>query len=268
MLFPPNPGTITVMTDTHDPHDDLIPDTPVPEEDLRYAPPELEPEPESHPEPEAVDAFMPDVELPITPESFDAYPSTDVDIDSALAAVSTLSDMLAEQEAQERAEAEAEAARIAAAEARRSRPLMPMPPRSTLHRGQASSFVPALLLIGIGAWLTLMYTNDSPPDPALVAVIAIGAAALTLIVRWFTTGGWSRGLFFTGITVFALGAATALMFLPDGLGAGGWPLIPAALGLGVLLSGILTRPREPRLVFPGLLLIVGSMTALLLTQFI
>lgn len=74
----------------------------------------------------------------------------DLDVDAALQAVSSLSDMIAEKEAVEQAVATAEAERSAREEEFRSNPF-PRPPMSSLQRGQIASIVPALALIAIGA---------------------------------------------------------------------------------------------------------------------
>ena len=71
-----------------------------------------------------------------------------------------------------------------------------MPPLTTLKRGQLGSVVPALLLIGLGAWLTLTTTSGTPPDPLLVAAVVVGGIVVSLLAQWLGTGRWSRGALF------------------------------------------------------------------------
>jgi hypothetical protein len=195
-----------------------------------------------------------------------------LDLEAALAAVSTLSDVVAEQEAEEQArlvQAEAEAEAQAEAQARVESPelFFPVPPLATLKRGQLASVVPALVLMGVGAWLTFSLTIQRElPDTGLLLAVAASGIVLILLARWLSSGRWARGtLLFALIVVFS-GAVLAFLFLQPGLGVGkGWPLIVTATGIAVCVSAFLSQPVERQLVMPGLILIVAGLAGLVIT---
>ena len=97
-----------------------------------------------------------------------------LDIEAALAAVSTLSDVMAEQEAAElariaRIEAEAQAKVERQARMENPERFFSVPPLTTLKRGQLASIIPAVWLIGLGAWLTFTMTSThTSPDTSLL----------------------------------------------------------------------------------------------------
>jgi hypothetical protein len=253
-----------------------------PDDDLRYAPPEVQ---DSEPVSDDADAAVDDSPAALTasdedaletlrlfpPEPSDVMPG-DLDIEAALAAVSSISDMLAEKEAEELAEVErAEAARQAAAErqARLEHPerFFPVPPQTTLHRGQMASVIPALVLIGLGAWLTFtLTTSKAAPDPALMIGALAGGAALMLLSRWLTAGRWARGALFFALALLFGGGTILFLAQPASPGLGrGWPLLVAALGLAIMLTGILAQPSDRRLLWPGLLLVAAGGAGLAVT---
>lgn len=191
-----------------------------------------------------------------------------LDIDAALAAVSSLSDVIAEQEAAE----EARLARITAAEhaaaerqARIDRPEMffDMPTAITLRRGHPASVVPAALLIGIGAWLTFTLTTSTTlPSNALLIGIALGGIGVALLAHWIASGRWARGAFFLGMLLLAVAGGSVFFAgadTPD-LSAG-WYLMVIAPGAALLLAAVLARPLDRKLVLPGLTLILGGAAA-------
>ncbi|MFN8565239.1 MAG: hypothetical protein U0703_27260 [Anaerolineae bacterium] len=160
------------------------------------------------------------------------------DVDAALAAVASLSELMPEREAE--AQARADSRQSAAT----FEPEMPMPPLTTLRRGQLGSVVPALLLIGFGAWLTLTTTGGAPPDAMLVAGVVIGGIVLTLLAQWARGAGrvgWCSSLLIllvTGVVVFSV--------QPGGIDLGrGYPLLAVAVGLAMVLAGFLARPVNP-----------------------
>ena len=128
------------------------------------------------------------------------------DIDAALAAVASLSEMMPEREAEAQARADSQQGTPTFV------PEMPMPPLTTLKRGQLGSIVPALLLIGFGAWLTLTTTSGTPPDPLLVAGRDRRRDhAVTLLAQWIGTGRWSRGVLFFALLVLLVGGRDRLL---------------------------------------------------------
>lgn len=194
-------------------------------------------------------------------------PTEDLDIDAALAAVATLHDVLAEQEASEQAalerqEAAAEAAAEQQARLRHPELFFPMPPFTGLQRGRIDAIVPALALILTGAWLTFTLTTSSiPPDPLPTAVVLATGAALTLLVRWISTGRWSRGTLFFALIIVFTAAGLAVLVLQPGL-RNAWPVLLAAPGLAFVLASLLARPTERRLMLPGLMLLFAGAAGL------
>lgn len=192
-----------------------------------------------------------------------------LDIDAALAAVSLLSDVIAEREAQESAEREAlEREAIDAALREQQRALrrayvFPAPPMAPLQRGTASSVVPALLLMGIGGWLTFTLSTGGSVAPGVLAGVVLAGLALALLVRWSAQGRWARGLLFTALTLLFGGALLAALALFTG--AAGYPLLLSAPGLALVGTALFGRPRERRLLLPGVLLILGSAVGLVVT---
>jgi hypothetical protein len=174
------------------------------------------------------------------------------DIDAALAAVASLSEMTSEAEVQRAAPTFV--------------PEMSMPPLTTLKRGQLGSLVPALLLIGIGAWLTLTTTTGSPPDPLLVAGALVGALIVTLLAQWISSGRWSRGMLFFALIGLLVAGVTGFALQPNGLNlAQAYPLLIAAVGLALVLDGFLARPANARLIAPGALLVLAGVIGLTMT---
>ncbi len=172
------------------------------------------------------------------------------DIDAALAAVASLSEPVTEKEAQEIALDAAPPKRTSAYS-----PTLPMPPLSRLKRGQLGSVIPALLLIGLGAWLTLNTTSGTAIDPTLIALVVIGGIALTLIAHWIGTGRWSRGTLLFGVLIALV---LAFVFAAMQGFASFYPLVIAASGVALIAAGVLSRPPERRAFAPGLLLIVAG----------
>ncbi len=174
--------------------------------------------------------------------------------------MASLSEMMPE------GEAEAEARADARESAPTFVPEMHMPPLMTLRRGQIGSVVPALLLIGLGAWLTLTTTNGSPPDPGLVAVLVVGGIVVSLLAEWLSSGRWSRGVLFFALAVLLVAGVVAFSVQPNGIDLGrGYPLLLVALGLALVLAGFLARPLNPRLIAPGALVVLAGVVGLTVT---
>lgn len=177
------------------------------------------------------------------------------DIDAALAAVASLSETVADAEAESHQQAEPTFV-----------PEMSMPPLTTLKRGQLGSLVPALLLIGVGAWLTLTTTTGAPPSPLLVAGVVIGGLVLTLLAYWISSGRWSRGTLFFALVVLLVAGVIGFSLQPNGLNlTRAYPLLIVAVGLAVVLDGLLARPANARLIAPGALLVLAGVVGLTVT---
>ncbi len=201
------------------------------------------------------DSGVPDNDASDTDDAFG------LDVDAALASVSSLSDVIAQREAEEAAERERQQA-----EARRwASYRFDHPPLATLRRGQITSFVPALLLMALGAWLTFASSTGASPDGGLVALVVMGGVGLALLLFWLQSGRWARGALFMALAL--TGAAGVMIYLTqfDGPGVDGWPLLVAVPGAAAFLSGILARPADRRLTFTGLVLTAGALLTLALT---
>jgi len=247
------------------PETEDTPESALPEDDTRYAPPlesseaipeVVEIERDSSNDEPLVHEVSTDINLAVT---------DDMDIEAALAAVSTLSDMLAEQEAAEQAriaQAEAEAQAAAERQARLEHPeqFFPVPPMSVLHRGQMASVLPALLLIGVGAWLTfILTTTKTMPDTSLILGISMGGLALVLLVRWLTAGRWTQGVLFDSLAVLLSAGLLVYLLQPASPGLmAGWPLLLVVLGIALALTGLLAFPRNTRLLLPGIILVLAG----------
>jgi hypothetical protein len=194
-----------------------------------------------------------------------------LDVEGALAAVASLSDILAEEEAAEQARLEqAEMQTRAAAErqARLEHPEMyfPMPAPIELHRGHVASVVPALLLILIGAWLTFIFTTAAPLDPTLIAGVVTGALAVTLLVRWLSSGRWARGTLFFSLVLLLTGLAVVYLIQPSAPGiVQGWPMLLIAVGGAFLLAGLMGHPVERRFLLPALAFAIAGFAGLAMT---
>lgn len=248
--------------------DPNAPDAFDPSDDLRYAPPVEAPDQTvaANPDPTA----QPSVQ--VTGDSLPVTVTDGLDIEAALAAVSTLSDVVAEQEAAEQARiarAETEAQAKAERQARLENPerYFPVPPMTVLKRGQLASVIPALLLIGIGAWLTFSRTSLGVlPDTNLLLVLLLIGLGVTLISRWGISRRWARGSLFFGLLLLLAGLGYTALLQPGIPSlAQLWPLMVAILGIAMLFTGILAVPKQSQLVFPGFIMIIAGVAGALIT---
>lgn len=145
-------------------------------------------------------------------------------------------------------------------------PALPMPPMTKLRRGHLGSLIPALVLIAIGAWLTLTTTAGTPPDPMLVAGAAVGGLVLTLLAQWIATGRWGVGYLFFALLIMMVAGVLFFSIQPGGISlVRGWPLLIIGLGVVIILSGLLGRPVSRRLLLPGLLLVIAGLLGMIVT---
>jgi len=243
--------------------------------ELRYAPLEITSEDADPVEQVASSGSDRAEDSPVADDAIEMMampPVDDFDIEGALAAVASLSDVLAEEEAAEQvrfAQAEADARDAAERQARLEHPelFFPMPQPLALQRGQMPSVVPALLLILIGAWLTFsLTTGAAPPDPALMAAVAASGIAVTLFVRWLSSGRWARGSLFFALLLLLSGLTLIYLMQPASMGiVEGWPLLLVAVGVAFLLAGLMALPVDRRVLLPALAFVVAGGTALALT---
>lgn len=238
-------------------------------DDLRFAPPAEESLSDEAP----VETIEPDAQV-VEEESSpgdDFSIGDSLDIDAALAAVATLDDLLAEQEATEQsriAKEQAESEARAERQARLKNPerFFPMPSLLTLQRGRIDSVIPALALILIGIWLTFTATTSgTTPSPAIVLGAALVAVTLTLLARWLSSGRWERGsLFFALVVVLVGGTGAALLVMQ--MFATGWPGLVVAVGATFILSSFLAQPIDRQLLMPGLMIGFAGVVGLAVTN--
>lgn len=147
------------------------------------------------------------------------------------------------------------------------KPSLAVPPPIALKRGHLGSFAPGLILIGIGAWLTVMTTTNTPVEPLLLAALGVGALAVTLLAQWLGNGRWSRGLLFAALALIMISALFALSLQPGGLDlTRGWPLLIAVIGAATILSAVLARPVDRRLIAPGVLMLIAGLLGTIITN--
>ena len=188
----------------------------------------------------------------------------DLDIEAALASVSSLSDVIAEQEAQEVAERtrqEETQRKYEEQEAQRAAYYLPRPSMHTLQRGQMGSVIPALMLILLGAGLTFaLSSEDTTLSGGMIALITMGAFGVLLIAQWLSSGRWSRGALFGGLSlIFVTGG---LYFLANNdPGADGYPLLLSAIGVAAVLSGILAPVMSKYQFFVGVASIIAGVVS-------
>ncbi|MDL1901938.1 hypothetical protein FBR02_14355 [Anaerolineae bacterium CFX9] len=145
-------------------------------------------------------------------------------------------------------------------------PAVALPPMTTLRRGRLGSVVPALALIGIGAWLTLTLTSGGSVETPLLLAVVFGATVLSLMAQWLGSGRWSRGTLVIALIMVAVVVVFILPLLP-GMPPFPqiFPLLAAAVGVALIMSGLLARPAQRRAFVPGALLIVMGAAGTLLT---
>jgi hypothetical protein len=153
-------------------------------------------------------------------------------------------------------------------------PTIALPPMARLKRGSLASLVPALILIGAGAWLTLITTSGAALDTALVALIGIGGGVLSLLAYWVSTRRWSRGALFTAVTCALIGGLVALTVAAPALNltldlslVQAYPLLVACVGIAMLSAAVLARPRPVRAAFaPGVVVLAAGIIGFLVTS--
>ena len=125
------------------------------------------------------------------------------------------------------------------------RPALAMPRPLTVRRGQLTALIPALILIGLGAWWTVANVTGAPVDPLLVGAVLAGGLVFTFAVTWLVNGRWPRGLLLIVVlALFAAGGGALILNAGPGNALAAYPLLLSALGIAILLAGLLGRPRE------------------------
>jgi hypothetical protein len=183
-----------------------------------------------------------------------------IDIDAALASVSSLSDAIAEQEAQEAAEQariDEERQRVEAEAAERAAYVFPRPPMLRLQRGQLTSVIPALVLIIAGAALTFaLSAPDTTIDGPIVLLAAAGVLGVTMLAQWLTSGRWAGGALFGGLSLLV--TVGVILFMVSSEDFSAWPLLLSGIGVAAVASALLSQPLSRYQWFLGVGLIIGG----------
>lgn len=142
-------------------------------------------------------------------------------------------------------------------------PAMRLPPASTLKRGQLGSVIPALALIGVGAWLTITTTSGGTVDLSLLGLIGVGIVVLSLLAYSISMGRWTRGTIFFAALIALVGGVFVFTTQPLNLPVGfnlvtGYPLFVVALGLAMFISALLSRPLSRGAFAPGIVLLAAG----------
>lgn len=139
------------------------------------------------------------------------------------------------------------------------RPALAMPRLLTVRRGQLTSLVPALILIGLGAWWTVANVTGTPVDPLLVGAVLTGGLVLTFAVAWLVNGRWARGLLLVVVlALFAAGGGALVLNAGLANALAAYPLLFSALGVAILLAGLFGRPRERAWLGPAVVFIAAG----------
>lgn len=213
----------------------------------------------------------------------------DIDVEGALAALASLQDLTREESPADEAPPKTESApdiaefqrietgEVEAVEEMSGIPsaespspyetIFPRPPVSALHRGQLASVVPALLLIGIGGYLTFALTiSNTAPEPFLILAILVAGFGLTLLAQWLSSARWAMGNFFFAMLLLLGGGTLAYLLMPTNLNLlQGWPLLITAFGTSLVLTDLFV-PSGRRLWFLGLLLAIAGLAGLSITM--
>lgn len=143
-------------------------------------------------------------------------------------------------------------------------PRLPMPAPIRVRRASLGSLIPALALIGVGAWLTVAQFTGAPVDPLLVGAVLSAGLVLSFLVAWLGNGRWSRGLLLV-VLLAVFGAGGGALILSAGLfnALAAYPLLFSALGVAILLTAFLARPSDRALLGPALVFITAGIVGYL-----
>jgi len=139
-------------------------------------------------------------------------------------------------------------------------------------RQQIAMLPLALALIALGVFLSARaFEVEGLPevDDATLALGFGGALAFTAVFHALVFGRRERGLLFFGLLPLVIaGLVYALIEFvePEPDAAEWWPLVLVALGVALLLTYVLERARDVRLILLGVLALVAAGTAYTVTS--
>jgi hypothetical protein len=231
-----------------------------------------------------------DSDSPQSTDSASAFGTDDLDVEGALAAVASLheltrtdeikavDDLLSEEDFPEIDEFERveslddeldEETEITfeSGEASHYESVFPRPPSSVLHRGQLASIVPALLLIGVGAYLTFLFSaTEQTLNLSVIMAVTIGGFGAVLLAQWISSARWAMGSFFIAALLLLIASTVAYLILPNNLSLmEGWPLLLTAAGTAFVLSDLFV-PSGRRLWLIGLILAISGLAGTVATS--
>lgn len=228
------------------------------------------------------------IESPEESDAISNFGTEDLDVEGALAAIASLQELTRTDELEAVAEGSEDDApeidefeRIDAddADAQEAEPALntrepthydtvfPRPPLSVLHRGTLASIVPAILLIGIGVYLSYMLLSaQEAVNPTLIAGISAAGLVAILFAQWISSARWALGSFFIAVLLLLIGGTSAYLVLPNNLSLmQGWPLLITAAGTAFVISDLFV-PTGRRLWLIGLILAISGLAGTVATS--
>jgi hypothetical protein len=200
--------------------------------------------------------------------TFSASGLEELDIEGALASIIGLDAAIAEHEAAdlspavqaetsvdpEQVRRETETRRKASQQAGGQ---LQQPNFGQIGRGKLASVIPAVLLMALGAGLTIYLAEPSvfgglTLNTGLFIALLASVFSVMLISYWLSSGRWASGGLFVAISILASIAVSAL-----GL-TGGFPLLLSAIGLGAFVSALLSRGTGKNQYFVGIALMIAG----------
>jgi hypothetical protein len=130
-------------------------------------------------------------------------------------------------------------------------------PMFTVERGQASSIVPAVLLIAGGAWGVFLIASGSALPVAQLPAMLLASLGVVLLVLWFSLGRRSAGSLFGGMVLLALGLAAAFLTQTE-TWAQNYPVLAVAVGAACLISAAGIAAYRRWLLLFGISFILGG----------
>ncbi len=143
-----------------------------------------------------------------------------------------------------------------------------IPQEITMTRGQLSSILPAVTLIILGGWLTFtLTTTDTIPSAGLLLSVVLIGIGVVFLSQWLNSSRWSGGNFFIGASTALIGGIQLYLsqVAPAALN-NAWALWIVAIGLALFGAGYLALPRLPRLSIMGILIIIAGGIGYVLTS--
>ena len=137
-----------------------------------------------------------------------------------------------------------------------------------LQRGQAASFIPALLLMALGALLTFSLTSTGLPNWGIWHWLSVGASGfgVMLLAHWWSSQRWAQGSLLLGCVLLLGGALNLWLLLDEQLSLmTAYPLYLLVIGLALILTVALTPAPMARAGLLGVVLCGAGVAALALS---